>query len=405
MNDGFEYRPGLDLAPAPAVRLGGFLLLVLVGLNLRPFLTALGPVLQQVQVDARLDNTTAAALTTLPFLLMGGLALAGPRLSRSFGEQTALLGALMLLVLGAAGRLLIDTGTGLLMTALVAGTGIAAVQALMPGIAKRWFGERVGPAMGLYSAALVGGGALGALVSPAFSELAGDWRPGLAIWALPALIAWLLWLWLAPKTNAETSAPVSLRHFMRLRRAWLLALFFGLANSGYSSLVAWLPSFYQGLGIRAQATGQLLAWMAMFQAAGALLMPLLLRGSRDLRIPLYAVMLLQVAGFAGFALAPLAVPAAWIAVAGFGLGGCFSLCLTLCLDHLQDARKAGSLAAFMQGVGFAITALGPWAVGTLLDRGGDFAIAWWFHAGLAVLLMLSARHFDPAGYARALKTP
>jgi CP family cyanate transporter-like MFS transporter len=41
----------------------------------------------------------------------------------------------------------------------------------------------------------------------------------------------------------------------------------------------------------------------------------------------------------------------WVASVGIGLGGFFSMSLIVTLDHLPDARLAGALAAFVQGVG------------------------------------------------------
>lgn len=398
-----------DATAAPVVGhsagLWGFALLLLVGLNLRPFLTSVGPVLNTLQADTGMGHGMAAILTTLPFVMMGLLALAGAALAQRFGEQRTLLCALLLLALGCGARLLADSATSLILTAILAGTGVATVQALMPGVCKRWFAGRIALAMGLYSAALVGGGAMGALVSPALVTLTADWRPGLAIWALPALLAWGLWLWRAPENSAAAdpaSEAVSVRACFSRRRAWLLALYFGLANSGYASLVAWLPSFYVDQGVDAQSAGSLLAWMALFQAAAALLMPLSVRGSLDRRVGLYVVMLLQLLGFAGFALAPQVAPLLWVALAGFGLGGCFSLCLIVSLDHLPGARAAGALAAFVQGIGFLITAVGPWLVGALRDGGGDFTDAWWLHGAIAFGMLLVSVRFNPAGYGRSM---
>ncbi|UTW10440.1 cyanate transporter [Marinobacterium rhizophilum] len=394
--------PSPSSCAAPVAGLGGFMLLVLVGLNLRPFLTSVGPVLKAVQADTGMGHGLAAILTTLPFIMMGLLALAGAGLARRFGEQRTLLGALLLLALGCGARLLADSAAGLLLTAVLAGTGVATVQALMPGVCKRWFAGRIALAMGLYSAALVGGGAMGALLSPAMAHLYTDWRPGLAFWALPALLAWGLWLWRAPREQDTAVVALSLRGFFGNRRAWLLALYFGLANSGYASLVAWLPSFYVDEGMDPQSAGSLLAWMALFQAAAALLMPLSVRGSLDRRAGLYGVMLLQLLGFAGFALLPQAAPWLWVALAGFGLGGCFSLCLIVSLDHLPGARAAGALAAFVQGIGFLITAAGPWLVGALRDGGGDFVDAWWLHGAIALCMLLLSVRFNPAGYGRSM---
>nr|WP_245635002.1 cyanate transporter [Marinobacterium profundum] len=391
---------------AHSVGLWGFALLLLVGLNLRPFLTSVGPVLNLLQADTGMGHGMAAILTTLPFVMMGLLALAGAALAQCFGEQRTLLCALLLLALGCGARFLADSATSLILTAILAGTGVATVQALMPGVCKRWFAGRIALAMGLYSAALVGGGAMGALVSPALVMLTADWRPGLAVWALPALLAWGLWLWRAPEETVaaatQASVPVSVRAFFGSRRAWLLALYFGLANSGYASLVAWLPSFYVDEGMDAQSAGSLLAWMALFQAAAALLMPLSVRAALDRRVGLYGVMLLQLLGFAGLAWAPEVAPLLWVALAGFGLGGCFSLCLIVSLDHLPGARAAGALAAFVQGIGFLITAVGPWLVGALRDGGGDFTDAWWLHGAIAFGMLLVSVRFNPAGYGRSM---
>lgn len=176
--------------------LGGFLLLMLVGLNLRPFLTSVGPVLTAVQADTGMGQGVAAVLTALPFMLMG-------------------------------------------------------------------------------------------------------------------LLAWGFWLWLAPREAGHTGASVPLRGFLGSRRAWLLALY-------------------------------------------------------------------------------------------FGLGGCFSLCLIVSLDHLPGARAAGALAAFVQGIGFLITAVGPWLVGALRDGGGDFVDAWWLHGAIALCMLLLSACFNPAGYERSM---
>ena len=81
--------------------------LVLTALNLRPFLTAIGPLASDIAAATGLDLRGMAWLTLLPMLLMG----------------------------------------------------VAFVQAVFPGVIKRQFPGHVAPVMGLYSAALVGGGA------------------------------------------------------------------------------------------------------------------------------------------------------------------------------------------------------------------------------------------------------
>ncbi|MGU7784656.1 cyanate transporter [Burkholderia sp. PU8-34] len=387
---------------AVSVSYGALALLVLAGLNLRPFLTAFGPVLDLVRADTGLGFRAAALLTTLPFVLMGVIAGVGVGLARRLGEQRALSAALLLIAAGCTSRLWTAGSAGLIASAAVAGAGVAVVQALVPGLAKRWFVDRLPLAMGLYSAALVGGGAFGAIAGP-WLAARGGWHLALAVWAVPALVTLVLWRAKAPRDAVRAAtAPPPVAAFARIARAWQLALFFGLCNSGYASLVAWLPAFYRSVGMSAQASGNLLAWMAVFQATGALAMPMLAKHSRDRRNVLWLTLALQAAGFAGFAALPAFAPWFWVASAGLGLGGFFSMSLIVTLDHLPDARLAGALAAFVQSIGFLIVAASPWLIGWLRDAGGGFAIAWWMHVALVVAMAALNAVFSPVSYRRSM---
>jgi CP family cyanate transporter-like MFS transporter len=333
---------------------------------------------------------------------MGVVAGVGVGLARRVGEQRALTVALALIAAGCTARLWTAGSTGLVATAIVAGAGVAVIQSLAPGLAKRWFVDRLPLAMGLYSAALVGGGAFGAIASP-WLAAHGGWHLSLAVWAVPALVTLALWRAKAPRDAVHaTTASVSVTAFARIPRAWQLALFFGLSNSGYASLVAWLPAFYRSVGTSPQASGNLLAWMALFQAIGALAMPLLAKRSHDRRAVLWLTLALQTAGFVGFATMPAFAPWLWVTSVGLGLGGFFSMSLIVTLDHLPDARLAGALAAFVQGVGFLIVAASPWLIGWLRDAGGGFAIAWWLHIGVIASTAALNATFSPAGYRRSM---
>lgn len=57
------------------------LVLVLIGLNMRPLLTSVGPLLPQLRQASGMSFSVAALLTALPVVTMGGLALAGSWLS------------------------------------------------------------------------------------------------------------------------------------------------------------------------------------------------------------------------------------------------------------------------------------------------------------------------------------
>ncbi|MDT9647041.1 CynX/NimT family MFS transporter, partial [Pseudomonas sp. JV245A] len=73
----------------------------------------------------------------------------------------------------------------------------------------------------------------------------------------------------------RNGSPAPLAGLWNNRRAWLLALYFGLVNCGYMSMVAWLPAYYLQMGWSASQSGSLLAFMTLFQVSAALLMPAL----------------------------------------------------------------------------------------------------------------------------------
>ncbi|HBP47712.1 MFS transporter, partial [Pseudomonas sp.] len=181
----------------------------------------------------------------------------------------------------------------------------------------------------------------------------------------------------------------------RNRRAWLLALYFGLVNCGYMSMVAWLPAYYLQMAWSAAQSGSLLAFMTIFQVLAALVMPALAHRSTDRR-PLLAVSLgAQALGYSGLVMWPLESPYVWVALIGFGLGACFALSLILTLDHCRKPSEAAQLAGFVQGAGFLVNAVSPWLTGWLRELTGSFVTAWWVLVVAVVAMLLLTRIFSP----------
>jgi len=379
----------------------GWALLVALGLNLRPILSSISPLLNEIRGATGMSFQSSAWLTSLPVICMGLVALLGVRLEARLGERRGIALGLLLIALACLTRLLLGEATTLLATALLGGAGVALIQALVPALIKRQFPRRVALAMGVYSASLMGGGGLAALLSPQVASHFAHWQAGLGVWLLPALGALLLWLWLRlPMAAPRRAPPANGSPLWRQRRAWMLALYFGLINCGYMSMVAWLPAYYLELGWSATQSGSLLAFMTIFQVTAALLMPAL--GQRQVdRRPLLSISLIaQAAGFLGLVLWPLQAPHVWVALIGFGLGACFALSLLLTLDHRRDPGAAGQLAAFVQGVGFLINAVSPWMTGWLREQTGHFHSAWWLLIGVVLAMLALTRVFSPASYQR-----
>ena len=379
--------------------------IVVIGINLRPLLTSISPLMTTIRAATGLSFYGASLLTSLPVVAMGIGAFGAGALTRCVGETRGVALGLVAIALACAARWAATSGTALLATAILAGAGVAAIQALLPAVMKQRFQTRVPLAMGVFSASIMGGGGLGASLSPWVSRAAQSWHAGLAVWAVPASIALLGWWALnRPRsTSAATQAAPAQTVATSLwnkRRAWTLGLYFGIVNGGYTNLVAWLPAFYQQRGASVAASGSLLAAMTVFQAAAALLLPLAAASFRDRRPWLTLGLSAQLFGLLGLIVWPDAAPLIWVGVAGAGLGGTFSLTLVTAMDHAGDHRVAGQLVAFTQGVGFIVAAIAPVVAGLVRGWSGGFSAAWIMLAGSVVAMLAVTWLFSPRSYAQ-----
>ena len=289
----------------------------------------------------------------------------------------------------------------LILTAALCGIGVALLQALLPGVIKQNFPLHVAPVTGLYSATMMGGGALGAQLTPWVAQTTGNWRFSLGFWALPVIAAVIIACYVLPKDQPSRSVRSPSLLLMRRPRTWLLICCFGLINSGYASIVAWLAPFYQEHGWSASASGSLIAVLSIAQAIAALSIPTLARNHLDRRLWLWLALSLQALGFSSFAFWPNASPYFWSSVLGVGLGGCFALTLVVALDHFNDSNQAGMLSALMQGGGFLIAAMAPWVSAWIRDTSGDFSFAWIMHLVAVIVIAMLVWRFIPKHYQRS----
>lgn len=402
MGDAMNGQKGIEVTSGRVLMLA---VVALVGLNLRPFITGIGPLAAGVRAETGLGTQGIALLTLVPILLMGILAFAGPSLQALIGASRAVIAALAILALASFLRLFVSTGFGMIGTAALLGLGAAVVQAVFPGIVKRQFPRHVSLVMGLYSSMLMGGGALGAQLAPLIATASGDWHFGLAWMALPALIAALLALACLPRDAVRPQGMNAAADLLKRPRTWLLMACFGLVNGGYSTAVAWLAPYYQEQGWTSGSSGGLLAVMAVGQALSALLLPALAGKSTDRRPWLWLTLAMQGAGFAGLILQPGTAPFILALLLGAGLGGSFSLTMIVALEHLPDPAEAGALSAMMQGGGFLVAAIPPWIVAVLHDMTGGFHAGWLLHLACISIVTVLTFRLAPGSYGRSMRQP
>ncbi|WP_339480458.1 CynX/NimT family MFS transporter [Pseudomonas sivasensis] len=377
---------------------------VLVALNLRPSMAAVGPLLSSIRGDVPLSFSSAALLTMLPVMTMGMAMFFGMGLAKRFGEHRSILLSLLVIGVATLSRLFLDSALELIVSAIAAGIGIAMIQALMPALIKSRFSDNVSMFMGLYVTAIMGGAALAASFSPFVQTHTGSWRIGLAIWAVLALLALVFWYAqrsVMPPLPEAGSGPQE--SFFGNRRAWLLAIFFGLGTASYTCVLAWLAPYYVEQGWSEQDAGLLLGFLTAMEVVSGLITPAIANRRQDKRGVVAVLLVLIIIGFCGLILSPQSLSLLWPCLLGLGIGGLFPMSLILSLDHLDNPRRAGGLTAFVQGIGYLIAGLSPLIAGMIRDQLGSFEWAWWSLTAVIVLMLLIVTRFNPRHYAQHIR--
>ncbi|HDR9758693.1 TPA: MFS transporter, partial [Burkholderia cepacia ATCC 25416] len=174
-----------------------------------------------------------------------------------------------------------------------------------------------------------------------------------------------------------------------------LALFFGIATGAYTLVLAWLPPYYMRLGWSPTAAGSLLGGVTLAEVVAGLTISATIDRLPDRRPALHAAIASLFVGLLVMLAAPeaLALPAALLL--GAGIGALFPLSLIVTVDHAATPADAASLTGFVQGIGYLIAGLFPFAAGIVRQHLANLTPAWVAMACLCVALFALAAGFAP----------
>jgi CP family cyanate transporter-like MFS transporter len=271
---------------------------------------------------------------------------------------------------------------------LVLGIAIAVANVLIPSVIKRRFADP-GPMMALYTTSLSVSAAIAAAASVPLEDATGSWHAALAFWALPALLATAAWL--PASRTAGSAATAGSEHRVSLRRdrtAWLVTGAFGLQALLFYALLSWLPDVLRADGMSSGRAGAMLSVSMICGVPASLLLPVIAARVRDQRPLALVAPAFWAAGLLGVLLAPQTLTVLWMVLLGLGQGAGISLALTLVVLRSRDATVAAALSGFSQGIGYALAAVGPVALGAVhqITGGWDVPLVLMLAATLALLL-------------------
>jgi len=365
-------------------RVGLLVALLLAAANMRTPLASVPPVIGQIEADLHLNATQAGLLTTLPIAFMGLFAPVAHRLAARWGREAVVTLALVVLAVGMGIRLAGQVLPAALLAGVVlAGIGLALIATVLPGVVKEHFADRPGAVSGAYLAMMMGGAALAAAASVPLSRALGGWPAGLASWSLLAVAALVAWLAATGGRSRRPAAVVATPLPWRSGTAWLVTGFVTGNSVLFFGLLAWVSPALVDHGWTAARAGVALAAFTLTQLVAALALPAVGDRLRDRRGLFGLTLAAAAAGIVLLAVAPMAAP--WLAVclAGFGLGGGFSLCLLLLVDYAPTPATSAGASAMVFLVSYVTAAATPTVLGALRQATGSFTVA--FSALLVVV--------------------
>ncbi len=399
--------------------------IVLVAFSLRSAVASLSPVVDHIARDFPMPAAVVGLIGTAPPVCFALFGLLTPLIERRLGLERVTVVALTAVTVGLVARgVAVNAATLLLATALVfAGVGMANI--LMPPLVKKYFPDRLGLMMTLYTTVMAFSTFLPPLIAVPVADAAG-WRPSLAMWAVFALagtIPWIAMLLRArtesassahdavdgpggsaappaeephPQAPAETGsghafedaaalstgpivvAPSSSRVFSRLTRiplVWVLATVFGTSASMAYTAFAWLPTILvEHTGTTPQQAGLLLSLFAFTGLPASLIVPVLI-------VRFQATTVLYVVGATGAMIGLLGLlllpspPLVWVWVLLYGLAGLlFPLALVLISIRAREPETAVALSGFVQSTGYVLAAVFPFLLGVLHTATGGWQV-------------------------------
>ena len=241
-------------------------LLWLAGVALRMTLLVMPPVIPQVHDELHLSETQVGLLIGLPLAVFALAAIPGSLLIARIGATIAVtLGMAIAAVAGGARAAAIDMWT-LYAAALVSAFGIAIMQPGMPTLVRQWLPNRVATGTIGYSAGMLMGAMLPAVLTIGYvlPAVGGSWRLDVLVWPVPALLMVPIFYVLSPRTHDRRDRPGAVGApwwpDWKNPLVWLLGFTFGSNNSPYFVTSAFIGDYLTTLG-KPELLSPALGWL------------------------------------------------------------------------------------------------------------------------------------------------
>lgn len=346
--------------------------LLLLAVNLRLAVTTASVLLPLLIDEGALTPQAAIIIPALPTAMFAVGGVFTPWLSRRIGAVAAVTWAVAAVAIGMLVRFVPDS------IAIVGGTvlataGIAIVNVMLPALVRATSGSRMRSVTTAYTTVLSGSAAIGAAAAVPVAHAFGSATLSLGSWALFAVVALVAWVAAARGRDVDgaLAAPVSQTRSPLPPGTWALTGFFALQALLAFVIMGWLPTIAVETGISPARAGVLLGIVIMVSIPAGIVAVSMAHTLRGVRVGVIAVSLGTAAGVLGLWLAPSAAPELWAVLMGIGMAA-FPLTLALIARAGSGAAEATRVSGVAQGLGYALSTVGPLGAGAWYSAGGEW---------------------------------
>lgn len=403
--------------------------IVLIAFSLRSAVASLSPVVDSIGADFTLPPAVIGLIGTAPPVCFAIFGILTPMLEQRWGLERVAVIAMSAITIGLLSRGLVGESLGLLLTTTIIFAGVGMGNILLPPLVKKYFADRIGAMMTLYTTAMAFSTFVPPLVAVPVAHAYG-WRVSLGLWGVFALAALIPWMVLllgrrsalrqaqgpsvaqgpgsAQGVGVEQGAdsahgaggepgtgtvsddaafaatgPIAtspanrsmVRRLLRIPMMWALAVTFATSSTMAYVSFAWFPQMVIDIaGVDAATAGFLLSLFAFFGLPASLLVPVLVVRLQATRPVFFFGIATGLVGLIGLIVFP--DPAVlWLWTMLFGLVGVlFPLSLVLISIRSRTPESAVVLSSLVQSVGYTIAAVFPLIVGVLHAATGSWTI-------------------------------
>lgn len=368
--------------------------IILLSFNLRPAITAVGPIITTIRDSIGLSTSSVGLMTSLPLLAFAFMSPIAPRIANRFGNDRALLYGLLILLAGISIRSMPSVFLLFLGTILI-GVGIAMMNVLLPSLIKSKFPRAIGTMTGVYTTAMSSFAAIGSgLTVPLTENLGLGWRWSLASWGLLTVLAIIVWSVVIKnrktKQQTELYEPNALK-LLKSGVAWHVTLFMGLQSFLFYVTISWLAEILIADGFAPTTAGWYVAYMQLVSLPATFFTPILAGRLRKQHMIVWIFSLSGIIGYIGLLFENNTVMTTiWVTMIGVLLGASISLALAFLGLRTVNPYQAAELSGMAQSFGYLLAATGPFLIGFIFDISASWKTAITVVILVAVLMLIFA---------------